>query len=214
MEHVSVKERLHNMSFKEKCDYIWEYYKIHILSTIILIAIIISTVHSIATKVDVYCNITYIGDYISDETLSQFKSDINEIVLKGDETKTIEFNTFLGDEESLKSNPQIVQKLAVMIPAKEIDLAIVNKDYFDTNFSSDMFLDLTTLDGFSSIPLSNYELIKNTNDPSDSGIYGIKTKNINLINKLNSDNADNILVLISNSDRKNEALTLLKSILS
>lgn len=214
MEHVSVKERLHNMSFKEKCDYIWEYYKIHIFSVLILIVLIISTVHSIVTKVNVYCSITYIGDYISDETLSQFKSDINEIVLKGDKSKTIEFNSFLGDAEYLKSNLQIVQKLAVMLPAKEMDLVIISKDYFDTHFSSDMFLDLNTLDGFSSIPLSNYEVIKNVNDSSDSGIYGIKIKNINLMNKLNSDNADNILVLISNSDRKNEALTLLKTILN
>ena len=214
MEHVSVKERLHNMSFKEKCDYIWEYYKIHILSTLILIAIIISTVHSIATKVDVYCTITYIGDYISDETLSQFKSDINEIVLKGDKTKTIEFNNFLGDEESLKSNPQIMQKLSVMIPAKEMDIAIINKDFFDSNFSSDIFLDLTTLDGFSSLNLSNYEIIKNTNDTNDSGIYGIKIKNIDPLNILNSKDNDNILVVISNSERKNEALTLLKTILN
>lgn len=210
MEHISVKERLHNMSFKEKCDYIWGYYKLHILSTLILIAVIVSIVHSQITKLDVYCNITYIGDYISNETLEQIKSDINEIVLKDDKTKTIAFDTVLGDENSIKTNPQIVQKIGVVIAARGIDIAIVNKDFLDSNISSEMFLDLNTLDGFSSLPLSNYELVK---DNSSSSIYGIKIKDIDPLNMLNSNNSDNILVVISNSEKKDEVIALLKAIL-
>lgn len=210
MEHISVKERLHNMSFKEKCDYIWGYYKLHILSTLILIAVIVSIVHSQITKLDVYCNITYIGDYISNETLEQVKSDINEIVLKDDKTKTIAFDTVLGDENSIKTNPQIVQKIGVVIAARGIDIAIVNKDFLDSNISSEMFLDLNTLDGFSSLPLSNYELVK---DNSSSSIYGIKIKDIDPLNMLNSNNSDNILVVISNSEKKDEVIALLKAIL-
>lgn len=210
MEHVSIKERLHNMSFKEKCDYIWGYYKFHMLFTLILVSVIVSIVHSQITKLDVYCNITYIGDYISNETLEQVKSDINEIVLKDDKTKTIAFDTVLGDENSIKTNPQIIQKLGVVIAARGIDIAIVNKEFLDSNISSEMFLDLNTLEGFSSLPLSNYELVKDNNS---SIIYGIKIKDINPLNMLNPNGNDNILVVISNSEKKNEVLELLKTIL-
>ena len=105
------------------------------------------------------------------------------------------------------------QKLQVNIAAQQIDIAIVNKEFFEQNFSYDMFLNLESLNGFSTLPLSNHELIKKTDSNGNNGTYGISVKNLNILKDIHFANDDNILVVISNTEHNDAVVNVLKTLL-
>lgn len=201
------------MSPKEKRAYIWEYYKIHIFAVLIVIALIVSFIYSMVTKQQEYYNITYIGNYINEKNMSDMKNNINKTILNNDKKKIITLDSAFTDKESLSSNPQTFEKLAAKITAKDIDMAIVNKKFFQSYFSSGIFLNLQSLNGFSSLSKENYKFLTKTNSSGNLGTYGIYIEDSNILNKLSSNNDDNILVVISSSERKSRALKILKTLL-
>ena len=67
------KEATANMTGKEKRNYIWEYYKLHIIGTIAAVLLVGSMTHSILTQVDSYLHITFMTGF--EHLLSSFDLD-------------------------------------------------------------------------------------------------------------------------------------------
>ena len=208
---ISLKEGLENKSFKEKLDYIWCYYKIHILATLVLLFFVVSFISAQIGKQDPYCNITYIGNSIDVQELVPVKNKLNTIILNNDKHSVINFDSIFTDEKS-SGKLAMDQKLQVNIAAKQIDIALVNKDFFEKNFPYEMFLNLESLNGFSTLPLSNHDLIKNTND--NNGTYGISVKNSSILKDIHFTDDDTILVVISNTEHNDAVVNVLKTLLS
>lgn len=214
MKSPEVTKIVKSMSFKEKRAYIWDYYKIHIFAILIVIALIASFIYSMSTKQQEYYNITYVGNYISENNLSSMKNNINKAILNNDNKKIITLDSVFTDKQSLSSNPQALEKLAAKITAKDIDIAIVNRKFFESYFSSGIFFNLQSLNGFSSLSKENYKFLTKTNSSNRLGTYGIYVEKSSILNKLSSNSYDNILVVISTSERKNKAIKFLKVLLT
>ena len=209
---ITLKEGLENKSFKEKLDYIWYYYKFHILAILILLFFVVSYISAQINRQDSYCNITYVGNSINVEELVPVKDKLNNILLNNDKHSVINFDSIFTDDKS-SSGLAMQQKLQVNIAAKQIDIAIVNKEFFEENFSYDMFLNLESLNGFSTLPLSNHELIKKTDSNGNNGTYGISAKNLTLLKDIHFADDDNILVVISNTEHNDAVVNVLKTLL-
>lgn len=210
---LTLKEGLENKSFKEKLDYIWYYYKFHILAILTLLFFVVSYISSQVNRQDVYCNITYIGDSINSENLVPVKDKLNDIVLHNVKNSVINFDSIFTDDTS-SSGIAIQQKLTVNIAAKEIDIAIVNREFFNQNFIYDMFFNLESLNGFSTLPLSNHELLKKTDANGNNGTYGISSKNLSLFKDVHFANDDNIIVVISNTEHNDAVVNVLNALLN
>lgn len=210
---ISLREGLANKTFIEKLDYIWTYYKLHILGTLILIFFVGSYISAQINRQDVYCNITYVGNSINVEELTPAKNKLNDILLNNNKKLVINFDSIFTDDKS-SAGIAMTEKLHVNIAAKQIDIAIVNKEFFEKNFSSEMFLNLESLNGFSTLPLSNHELIKKTDTNGNNGTYGISIKNLKLLNDIHFANDDNIVVVISNTEHNDAVVNVLKTFLA
>ena len=210
---ISLREGLANKTFIEKLDYIWTYYKLHILGTLILIFFVGSYISAQINRQDVYCNITYVGNSINVEDLTPTKNKLNDILLNNNKKLVINFDSIFTDDKS-SAGIAMTEKLHVNIAAQQIDIAIVNKDFFEKNFSSEMFLNLESLNGFSMLPLSNHELIKKTDNNGNNGTYGISVKNLKLLNDIHFPNDDNIVVVISNTEHNDAVVNVLKTFLA
>jgi hypothetical protein len=211
---ISLREGLaNNKTFREKLDYIWTYYKIHILGTLILIFFVGSYISAQLNRQDVYCNITYVGNTINVEELTPVKNKLNDILLHNNKKSVINFESIFTDDKST-AGLAMTQKLQVSIAANQIDIAIVNKEFLEQNFSSEMFLNLESLNEFSTLPLSNHELTKKTDSTGTNGTYGISVKNLKLLNDIHFANDDNILVVISNTEHNDAVVNVLKTLLT
>jgi len=210
---ISLREGLANKTFIEKLDYIWTYYKLHILGTLILIFFVGSYISAQINRQDVYCNITYVGNSINVEDLTPTKNKLNDILLNNNKKLVINFDSIFTDDKS-SAGIAMTEKLHVNIAAQQIDIAIVNKEFFEKNFSSEMFLNLESLNGFSTLPLSNHELIQKTDNNGYNGTYGISVKNLKLLNDIHFANDDNIVVVISNTEHNDAVVNVLKTFLA
>lgn len=210
---ISLREGLANKTFIEKLDYIWTYYKLHILGTLILIFFVSSYISAQINRQDVYCNITYVGNSLNVEELTPAKNKLNDILLNNNKKSVINFDSIFTDDKS-SAGIAMTEKLHVNIAAQQIDIAIVNKEFFEKNFSSEMFLNLESLNGFSTLPISNHELIKKTDNNGNNGTYGISVKNLKLLNDIHFANDDNIVVVISNTEHNDAVVNVLKTFLA
>jgi hypothetical protein len=210
---ISLREGLANKTFREKSDYIWTYYKLHILGILILIFFVGSYISNQINRQEVYCNITYIGNSINVEDLTPVTNKLNDILLHNNKKSVINFDSIFTDDKST-AGAAVTEKLYANIASQQIDIAIVNKEFFEQNFPNEMFLNLEYLNGFSTLPLSNHELIKKTDSNGNNGTYGISVKNLKLLNDIHFTNDDNILVVISNTKHNDAVVNILNTFLS
>lgn len=195
---VTLKEGLKNKSFWGKIDYLWTYYKVQIIAIISILILSYVFITDSLNKQTPYCNIKYIDNNISEQELAVANDKLNDIVLNNDKHSVINFDS---------------QFDMVLISTRQVDVAIVNKEFFEKNFPYNMFLDLETLDGFSDLSLGNHKLIKKADSSGKNRIYGIEAKDLNILKDIHSTADDNILVVISNTDRNDNVINVLKGFL-
>lgn len=211
MEHLTTKQKMANMNKKEKTKYIWYYYKIHIIVALLIIFSVSSFIYSKVTEKKVYCNITYIGNYMTDNSIQSIKEPLNNALLKDNKKMTFEVNCdYLNDNHAnTKEDPRT--KIIAEIAAKDIDIAIVNKSFFEETIKQDIFLDLNTLPGFSSLNLADYQLVKGTASDNKECVYGISVDKMNILNSVHFNSQDeNILVVIANAQHRQAIMKTLK----
>ena len=213
MKNISIINILKGMSFKEKMSYVWEYYKIHIVSIIVSLLLITSFGYSQITNQEVYYDITYIGASIDVDQLSKVDNILNKKILKESTKKVINLDSIFTDNSSSELNEQFSQKFMVKIASKDIDMAIVNKQFFEDNYSSGMFLNFESITGFDSLTTANQEFIKRNDSNGNLVTYGIAVNSINLLGDVKFPSNDNILVVISNSERIDRSLIMFKALL-
>ena len=89
---ISIKEKFKALSPKEKYRYIWEYYKIHIIITLLSIVGLASFIHTMMTKKSTYCTITYYNSYIDENQLYSLRDTLNDLLIENPEKSTILIN--------------------------------------------------------------------------------------------------------------------------
>jgi hypothetical protein len=170
----NIKVILAPMSPKERMAYIWEYYKFHIIGTIVAIVLLISFISSIGGKKEVVLNMTIIGQGVNTEGVVQIQEHLtNEFVNdKADEEVYIETLTYDKSSQDPVSQAGL-QKMTAQISTGAIDLLIVDKELFEEISSQQSsLLAINDFKGIDKVLTSKEE------------IYGISTSDINLLEPL------------------------------
>lgn len=203
MMETTYKEKFKSMSPKDKIDYIWEYYKFHILAGLIVIFIIGSLIHSFVTRVDTYCSLTYYNAYTDEDSFFALQDKLNEIIFPDKNNIAVKFDDIFTDS-ALAISPN--QQFSAKIAAKEVDLAIVSEQVFKQQCSDDMFLNLSELKAFNDLNLPESVLVKGTSFNGEEGVFGLYVSQIPMFKEANFSTNDNILVIIVNSERVEESI--------
>lgn len=208
---ISVKEKFKTLSTKKKIEFIYDYYKLPIIAVLLGIIIISYMVYSIATKQDTYCNITYYGSNANSEELSTIKDTLNERILSDDKKSSIFVDSiFVSPNSSYGDDPTSTQAFAVKLAANEIDILLLNKNYFDYFAAQGMLLNLNSLPGFDSLNFIENDLITVKDQSGNENLYGIKINNLNLLKDSIFDLDNTILAIAVSSQRNEQVLQVLK----
>lgn len=171
------------MSPKERIAYIWDYYKFHIIGTIVAIILLLSLISSIGEKKEVVLNMTIIGQGVNPEGVVQLQEQLtNKLVQdKGDEEVSVQhltYNKTSMDEASRAG----IQKMSAEISLGAIDVMIVEKELFEEISSQNALLALNEFKGANKLL------------PSDEKVYGISTSDIQLLAPLALDENEMLCV--------------------
>lgn len=167
------KPDLKAMPPKKKVEYIWDYYRWHIIITIAVVAAVISLIHHYVTYVDPLLNVIMINSYadmnydIHDGFQEFF--DQQGCELDVEDAVSISSNLYFTEEDTEGTNYQYMQVLMAMIAAGDQDLFFGTGDIYLSYAEEGVLMDLSTL--LSEETLEKYEdcLIYSTdNGESDS----------------------------------------------
>jgi hypothetical protein len=196
----NIKAILAPMSPKERIAYIWDYYKFHIIGTIVAIILLISFMSSIGGKKEVVLNMTIIGQGVNTEGVVQLQEQLtNKIVQdKADEEVSVQHLTYNKSSMDEASRAGI-QKMAAEISLGSIDLMIVDKELFEEISSQNALLALNDFKGTNKLL------------PSDEKVYGMSTSDIKLLAPLALDENKVLCVpsTAKNLKKINEFFTLI-----
>lgn len=146
-EHMNVeKTKLSKMTLKGKAEYIWEYYKIPIVGTIVFVAIVVSLITSITGKKDTILTTTVIG-YPNDTFLSPYLKDGFEKYLEIDkENEEVLMDTSMTFDSSAGANQDYIStsKLMTLMAAGSLDVIICEQGFIDHYSKQGTFLNLET----------------------------------------------------------------------
>ena len=210
---VSVKETFKSLSHKKKIEYIYDYYKLPIIVTLLAMIIISYMTYSFVTKQDTYCNITYYGSNINTDNFNKIKDILNEKIL-GDDKKSAIFtdSLLIAANSDYGDDPTTTQAFAVKLAANEIDILLVEKNNFEYFAANNMLLDLNSLEGFDSLNISDDDLVTAKDETGNNNLYGIKVDNLNLLKDFELNDENTILSIAISSNRHEEVIKVLNEL--
>ena len=210
----SEKEKLRDMSFQEKIGYLWEYYRLHALFTIIAIAIVAYAVYEIVTpEIETRLYAAVIDNPVEPTVLEEYTAQFTEHLQLDPEKEKVVINPqfyFAADGEYAMSMRQV---LVTYVAAQDVDIIIAPKSEFES-YSYYGYMhslsDLLPTDLYSK--LSDYFYIGTQEDNPDEKVYGIYLTEAALFKNNERVSEDNpyILGVIGNSRRTENSVELIR----
>lgn len=213
-EKLSEREKLRGMTFKEKIDYLWEYYKIHALITIVAVVSIAYIIYTIVTpKIEPQLYVAVVDNPVEPTILEEFEAQFAEYLQIDPEKEEVMINPqfyFHGDSEYAANMRQV---LVTYVAAQDVDIIIAPKSEFDSySYYGYMYSlsDLLPTDLYSKLSENFYIGVQEDNP--EEKVYGIYLNEAALFKDNERISADNpyILGVIGNARRTDNAVEFIR----
>jgi len=169
---------------KEKIEHIWEYYKFHIIGTIVTTIFLINLLVTIFSPKlpEPGAHVVMIGSLAQDdEKTASLTSEMEHIIGDGEDERVKLTFFSVNWEETSQLTIGMEQKLMVMLHTREIDILGLEKQRFDVyakNLDESMFESLEDISTLEKILEQNQDnLVKvKFGDEEEEKVYGIFVK--------------------------------------
>lgn len=120
--------KLRDMTFREKREYIWEYYKVSIIVTLFVLAMVGSLINSwfINPPKKEYLYIAWMGGYVTDDQLNALTAKLTESLVEDPEREEVIISTFFLTQDA-SYNMAVYNRLAAIVAAGQVDLFVLDE---------------------------------------------------------------------------------------
>ena len=204
-----------SMRKKEKAEYIWDYYRLHIIGALAAILIIGSLVYSQVTKIDYVFNLTMIGNEIDESKITDLEKQISSLVIKeGEKRKQAIVDIMPSDGSNNVSglSSQYMQKFIAETSAGEIDVVVLDKSMLETLAKHDEF---SRLDNIAQLDLAAIkdEKIEAYGRDNNKAVYAVNAESIKILKDMGFDTRNKVIAIMNSSKQKDKAALVLKRLL-
>jgi len=134
------KSKLKNMSFKKKVDYIWEYYKLHLIGGSVALALIVSIIIGIFTpSPDTVLFVAWSAGFITEEQREVLVHELEAAVVDESQNEIVDVAVFLTGGDDPMMTMANMQRLVAMVASGHIDIFVLNSETLE-NYSANGFL--------------------------------------------------------------------------
>lgn len=185
-EDKSEREKLREMSFKNKVGYLWEYYRLHAIAAISVIALLAYIIHIIITpKIETQLYVAMINNTVDKQALDELQEDMTELLQLNTNRENIVINSNFYFNGNIDYEMNMRQVLVTYIASQDIDILIAPESEF-SNYAQNSFLyrlsDLLPTDIYSSLT-DQFYLTGTVDDPTET-VYGIYASETGLFKDL------------------------------
>ena len=178
-----------DLSKKKKFEYIWDYYKLHIIGTILAVLALSSLIYTMFIRIPDtnFCGVAIYGQFLSALNTDKMTADLNK-ELNLPEHTSVQLQDFYSDSTDVMVEADLKQKFNTSVYALEFHLLLSNAEN-TKNFTQ---VEYTT-------PITDYlsdekvnelrkkGLVLDAKDPETGELkpYGINLKNSKILKKYN-----------------------------
>lgn len=207
---------LKKMSKKKQAEYIWDYYKLHIIGVLAIICIAVSFIHSQNTKIDYVFDLTIVGNMIDDNNKTDLEKQLTNIVVKkGEERKQAIIDIMPQDKSSNNAGSlpnEYMQKFIAKMSVGELDVIILDKSLFETFVKQDIFLKLDKISTLNLTSIKNKKIEAKASD-NNKAIYAINAEDIKILKNIGYDTNNKVIGIIGSCKQVDKATLVLKWLL-
>lgn len=155
-EFAEERSTIKNASFKDKCKYVWDYYKWHIFAVILVIAVIIGAVNTIVNRKETAFYAAFINMADADKA-DAYREGFYEFAGIDPEKNVIYFDTEMRLDLEAMDNASMStsEKMLVYVAAGDIDVMVSDLTGTNRYAYNQILVDLRTV--FSEEELKKYE---------------------------------------------------------
>lgn len=212
---LSEREKLKSMNFKDKCWYIWTYYKFHILGCIVAILFLVgvgNAMYRSTFHTSLYC--MFINQR-SEEGVNMLplEQDFAAHMNLGKKQPIVTESCFISlDESATDFSYASMAKISALLAAKDLDIIIADEAIINHYASLGGFLDLETGLSPDVLSLVKDHLYKTTGDDGALCSYAIDISKTPFAEASNITTSPALFSIISNSTRTENVEALLRYI--
>jgi len=202
---------LKGMTKKAKVEYIWDYYKIHIIVTTLVLIGLVSFIHGQITKINYEFNLTIIGSSLEQDKSDKFEKTLTPIVIKNPSAKQsaqidiMAISSLTGGKEA--TSAQYMQKFVAELSANVIDLLILNKTDYEVFLKQGAFIKLDDVE------VLKDKKLEETLEGGEKGVYGINIDGNKKLTSFGVNTKDMVLCIPASTKQKPKAFLAIKWIL-
>lgn len=140
------KKAMEGAGFKERLSYFFYYYKVHVLLTVVIGAVVISTIVSLATKKDIVLQVVYINGFPVENTETFMADFATTIPINPEKEEVLLDDSFyIAAENRSTFDEQNQEKLFMMSAAGTVDVCVSDEAFFMELVKQGYLLDLSTV---------------------------------------------------------------------
>lgn len=192
---------LSKMTKKQKREYIWDYYKLHIIGSLIVIIVVGSFIYNMITAKEYEFNVSVIGGYLSADEINKIDEEITSLIYGENENKKIAYVDYYSltkkqNNNMLEMDYNMVQKFMAKIATQQVDVILMHKEIFIQYEPKEFFFDLGEIDN---LDLNGVKLVE-----KDGEIFGVYLEGNKIFNKSEYTNGEYIVCVPLSSTRQEQ----------
>ncbi|WP_208586468.1 hypothetical protein [Gracilibacillus suaedae] len=198
-------ETLKTMSFREAVDYIWEYYKIHIIGIVLGVAFLVSILSTVLGEKEETYEVMVVSEIPYDIT-EQFSNQVNEKYF--DEFQVTVNNITSGGESIADLSYADIQKFWANIGANMVDIIVTNETIAEQMVEQEGILEVEEVVAESLLEKNGVELYQFGTE----SVYGIDTNQLDVFDDIEPFR-DKVLIIPINSENHDKTTQFLETLL-
>lgn len=191
------REYMKDMNTKQKIDYVWYYYKIHIIVAIVIIIFCGMFISDKINSKNYVFDFTVIGSSINSDIQNSTQKEATSLLLgKTDGKDQVLFDFILQSKNAngeVELGSSMQQKFVVKMAVGEIDVIALDKKLFSELASQGALVKLSDLNG---LELNDAVEVSAKNKAGEENVYGIEISNSKKLKSMGYDLDNKILCVV------------------
>lgn len=205
------KEKMSKLNRKQKAEYIWDYYKIHIIATVFILTLTIYTIVSCAGRGQTSLYVVLINSAEGDNTLF---SQIMEENGYTDGTVSVDTTmTYHSASEMAEGDIVTIQVLAALFGMGDMDLFAANPEVFDRYTGQNAFENLGLLLPQELQRQHEDQLVRYTTEGGQDVVGGILFREGSPLHQAGFYQGDVVIGIATQAEHLDEALAVIRALL-
>lgn len=157
-----LRERLQSMTFREKIDYLWEYYKLQFFAIIGAIIAVIYIISSVTGNKEPALNVVFVGETVNITAIDELNQQVNEAIIPEEERDDQEISlqfVNLSEAGGPQQSMAEVQKFTTLLAADAYDVIIAEEETFEMLSGQGALADLNRVANLDEINTGGHETV-------------------------------------------------------